>query len=265
MVGALINGCVNHVGNEAIQAEPLLVISNTHSPSEAIHPSIAHLTLGTWYYHNATPAKIQISANDSGQQQIMAVNNDLIVFEVTPYESSEGTSKRDIIRLKIGPEREELLQIDDQGNLVLLETIDHANHAQTVFDPPLIYIHVNQKPNHVYRQSATVTVWSTHKQDKKEDEGTATFETLFDAIQVIEIQGLGKQTTYRIRRQLEIDLRRADVSTSSVIWYAQNLGAVIRQIDERVTILGPLGWQVESLLILKQFKQQNESPPHRQP
>lgn len=222
---------------------------------------IGGLRTGVWEYEEIPKGEVWAEGSGAGVEVGDTVDDRRIIERVRKAISGndEGEGENDdggrMWRTTLGPDRAETIRLDDgTGNLVIVETLDRAHDARTVYEPALVLIYANQEPGRWYEQSSKATVWSIRNPSWKQDEGAVKRTTVYETDQRIATAVTGEAIAHRIRTEQAIDFRRADVETESVIWYVNEVGAAAILGTERVRVIGPLGWSRETALRLISFR-----------
>jgi len=267
----LIGGCALMNPTEVRASENSSILLDEREPEQAATPALAGLFEGVWVYEQLAPEELlqfeestEAGNPDADQETQNAARDDGSPASPPIVERARTRALRsngDMPRWEstLGPERSEIIALNEAGDLVLLETTDRAHDARTVFDPPLVLIHAEHEPGRVYAQQSRATVWSLRDPDRRQDEGEVAFEVEYDAQQRVNTPATGEVDAHRFRASQSIDFARADVFTRSTVWYVEEFGPVLFLEFERIKMFGPLGWTTEIALQLRELNRPTNS------
>ncbi len=151
------------------------------------------------------------------------------------------------------PRRTEYWSINSAGDAVLHATVDHEEHAMTLFKPPLVTMPAELKPGNTKTFDADVRIVEEDDIKRRKESGTAT--------QAIAYTGSVRMRTTRgevdaakIVIEFEADLALADAIERTVRYVTAENGIVAIQRTRTVKILGMGGTEHSETLQLVRTK-----------
>lgn len=245
-----LSGCASGPGDDASQP-----FGRERRASDAITVDVAFLNPAVWSYRPMNSDEWNAWASEATARD----HQSPAAAEGASANGHLVTRIRKQIRngrweTTIGPDRSEIAALDDDGNLVLLESHDRHHNARTVYDPPLILVAAQQSPREQRVQTSNARVYDLDaEQSRLRDAGDVELVVEYQTDQLVRTRPTGVILAHRIHRVMTIDFKRADVATESWVWYVPEVGPVAIAENESVKILGPLGWRTEIRLVLDAF------------
>lgn len=157
--------------------------------------------------------------------------------------NSDGT-----FRISWGDDRASVVRVEDVG-LVLVGTEDAPNDAWTVYDPPVLWL-PRERSGFESESLFDVTVYSLKDRERQVDRGSGRQTIADEGDQQIRLGDDENVRCRRVVRTMSLDLGRADVETQTTAWFAVPWGLVAERSEERVKVIGPLGWNKSRSVVL---------------
>jgi hypothetical protein len=136
------------------------------------------------------------------------------------------------------PRRSQALQLRwEGGELLLTRTVEAGDNVATEFEPALLVLPRRLEPGRPFAQRARIVVRPLDRPDRVQAEGEALQETIYEADERLRLPA-GEVLTHRVRQVLRMKLGPADITSTSVTWYAPGQGSVAETREEVVRVMG---------------------------
>jgi hypothetical protein len=146
--------------------------------------------------------------------------------------------------------RTQFLAADESGNIVMPATIDHADEAITLFDPPLVLAWAELAAGETRWQDVSMRVLDAANPRRTKESGQARRATTYVDNQRLRTPR-GEVSARRIEIEFVGDLRVAE-AREHIAWYvAQGEGVVMEQLDASISILGLANRRASHVLMLE--------------
>ncbi len=142
------------------------------------------------------------------------------------------------------------MRATDGGDLVLVRSVEHADDAITVFDPPMLAMPAQLPPGETRTQELRMVVHPRGRPERIKAQGPARRTVVYEVDQRVRTPA-GEFDCRRVRSLLVAELGTARVRVETRQWFAAGAGLVAEESTERVTTLGiPIrsrteGWALE--------------------
>ncbi|TVQ30490.1 MAG: hypothetical protein EA376_12640 [Phycisphaeraceae bacterium] len=151
------------------------------------------------------------------------------------------------------PTRRDRIRYEDDGSIVLLETHNIDRDVISRFDPPLIILPSELKPDDPHEQKLTMTLHPPSTPDRERDRGDARNTITLVASQRLET-GDGGFDALRIEAVLEADLRAAKVLNKTDTWIVPETGMVAERYNEEARAFGIVVSSRTHLMVVKEIE-----------
>jgi hypothetical protein len=133
--------------------------------------------------------------------------------------------------------RTEYLSRDGDGNILLHAVLDEAEHALTLFEPPLLLAPPQVQPGEIVTSEAAMRIVDARDHRKQRERGTA--KRTLTYVQDARLQTAGGESeAAQIEIHFTADLRLADADERTTLFVSRDDGVLVQQSEEKVTILG---------------------------
>lgn len=123
------------------------------------------------------------------------------------------------------------------GELLLSRTIEPGDNVATEFEPALVVLPRRLEPGRPFEQHARIVVRPLDRPDRVKAEGEAQQDTTYEADERLRLPA-GDVLAHRVRQVLRMKLGPADITSTSVTWYAPGHGSVAETREEVVRVMG---------------------------
>jgi hypothetical protein len=123
------------------------------------------------------------------------------------------------------------------GELFLSRTIEPGDNVATEFEPALVVLPRRMEPGRSFEQRARIVVRPLDRPDRVKAEGEAQQDTTYEADERLRLPA-GDVLAHRVRQVLRMKLGPADITSTSVTWYAPGHGSVAETREEVVRVMG---------------------------
>ena len=159
-----------------------------------------------------------------------------------------------------GDERSEYWLLDDQGNVVLTAVISHVDRAISLFQPPLIVAYRELSPGESREHEVSMRVVDARNPSQQRESGKARQTVQYVGDFLIRTP-MGEMQVQRVDVSFIADLQFADANTTSVIYVAEGLGAVVEQRLLTLKVLGvSTRRRLETLLLTSKPSEDSAAP-----
>jgi len=125
----------------------------------------------------------------------------------------------------------------EDGEAILLATVEHDRDLVTRFDPPLRILPRTLPPDESRTSDASLTVRPVRDPSTIRHSGEGGFRIELMGRERIEAGGETIEA-YRVHTRLTVDLGVAQGVFEADRWWAEGVGLVAERLDERITVLG---------------------------
>lgn len=137
-------------------------------------------------------------------------------------------------------ERTQYWRRDEVGNIVMTASIEHADDALALFDPPLVIAPSHLWSNGPYEQSVSMRVVRASNPEVQRTSGTCTRSMRYVGDEMIPCGGVDV-LTHRIEITFRADLSLATSETTSILWMRPGNGMAAEESSELTKALGVFG------------------------
>ena len=136
-----------------------------------------------------------------------------------------------------GKSRSEYWRLDENGSIVMTAAISYRDQAISFFEPPLTIITKTIKPGQIQQHESSMRVVDLKKPSRQRLAGKAVI-TIHYVDDLLLSTPLGEILTKRIRIVFKADLRFADAVTTTTLYVSQDLGVIVKERTESISLLG---------------------------
>lgn len=149
-----------------------------------------------------------------------------------------------------GKARGEYWRLDEDGSIVMTAAISYRDRAISFFEPPLTVITKSIQPGQMQQHETAMRVVDLKNPSHQREAGKAVITIEYVDDQLLKTP-IGEIQTKRIVIIFKADLRFADVVTTTTLYVSQDLGVIIKERTEAISLLGlPPGIQLKTLVLL---------------
>jgi len=146
-----------------------------------------------------------------------------------------------------GDARTEYWTVDDDDNVLLLAVLDEADHAISIFDPPLS-IPSQLTPGKPFREKSAMRVVDSRNTANQKASGTATRSIEYIDNQLIRTPA-GEHIAQRVVFHFKADMGIATAETQTTIYVVPGSGIMAEQSREIVRVMGVFGRNQQRTLV----------------
>jgi hypothetical protein len=133
--------------------------------------------------------------------------------------------------------RIEYWNTNSAGDLTMAATIEHKDHALSLFDPPLVIAPAQLAPGKETTSQSKMRVVDLTNRAQQRESGTARQTVKYEADQMIRTP-LGEFRARRITSHFVADLKLADADETSTMYVVPGMGIIAEQRTEQVKVFG---------------------------
>lgn len=149
-----------------------------------------------------------------------------------------------------GKSRSEYWRLEENGSIMMTAAISYRDRAISFFDPPLTIITKTIKPGQTQQHQTSMRVVDLKNPARQLEAGKAVI-TIHYVDDLLLSTPLGEILTKRIRIVFKADLRLADAVTTTTLYVSQDLGVIVKEQTEAISLLGfPPGIKRKTLVLL---------------
>ena len=136
-----------------------------------------------------------------------------------------------------GKSRSEYWRLDENGSIVMTAAISYRDQAISFFEPPLTIITKTIKPGQIQQHESSMRVVDLKKPSRQRLAGKAVI-TIHYVDDLLLSTPLGEIPIKRIEIVFKADLRFADAVTTTTLYVSQDLGVIVKERTESISLLG---------------------------
>lgn len=148
-----------------------------------------------------------------------------------------------------GKSRSEYWRLDENGSIVMTAAISYRDRAISFFDPPLTIITKTILPGQMQQHEASMRVLDLKTHSKQREVGKAVI-TIHYVDDLLLSTPLGEIPTKHIEIIFKADLRIADAVTTTTLYVSRELGVIVKEQTESISLLGFPPSNVRKTLVL---------------
>jgi len=133
--------------------------------------------------------------------------------------------------------RTEYWRANDEGNIMLTAVLEPADHALSLFDPPIIIAAAQLDPGAAHTSRASMRVVDSSDHGRQRESGTATCTIRLQSERTI-ATARGNVVALAVEIEFVADLKLAHATDRTTIFVVPGRGVVAEVREEKVKILG---------------------------
>jgi len=127
--------------------------------------------------------------------------------------------------------------VQDDGAIAVTAIVDHAQHAISAFDPPLLLMPATLEAETEVVAQSSMRVLDSRNLRKVRESGTARRTITWTGDALVPTPA-GAQRAHVLRIQFDADLRLATATDVTTLYVAPEFGTILRLEDRTITALG---------------------------
>lgn len=147
--------------------------------------------------------------------------------------------------------RTQFLRADENGNVVMTAVIEEADHAISLFDPPLVVAFAELVPRTPRSSQSKMRVVDSKNQSKQRESGKATRTMTYIRDQRVRTPS-GEFVAKCVEIHFVADLKLADADETTMMFILPGVGEVAEVGAESVKVFGAFGKTVRHTSVLDQ-------------
>ena len=136
-----------------------------------------------------------------------------------------------------GESRSEYWRLAENGSIVMTAAISYRDQAISFFEPPITIITKSIQPGQTQQHQSSMRVVDLKKPTRHRLAGKAVI-TIHYIDDLLLSTPLGEIPTKRIRIVFKADLRFVDAVTTTTLYVSQDLGVIVKEQTEAISLLG---------------------------
>lgn len=136
-----------------------------------------------------------------------------------------------------GKSRSEYWRLAENGSIVMTAAISYRDRVISFFEPPITIISKTIQPGQTQQYESSMRVVYLKNPARQREKGKAVI-TIHYVDDVLLKTPLGEILTKRIKIIFKADLRLADAVTTTTLYVSQDLGVIVKEQTEAISLLG---------------------------